>query len=632
MVKSNSKLKGSAVEPSGAPALSKSCFHWRERAPLAVLLLLMCVFGLFSATLKNAFINYDDDVYVTDNFHVRPGLTWEGATWAVGSTEAGNWHPLTWFSHMLDCQMYGLRPWGHHLSNALLHTVNCFLLFVFFWKMTGAVGRSLFVTALFGLHPLHVESVAWVAERKDVLSTMFFLLTIITYVRHCKGLSSGKGAGRGPGIGGWYFLSVVLFLLGLMSKPMLVTVPFVLLLIDFWPLGRFRVGEKLDWQVIWEKAPFVLLAGASCAVTFVAQRKGDAVESLMRLSLADRVWNAVVSYSRYLGKLVYPGKLAVFYPHPGRWPTAIVVLSALLLAAITLAALAGRRRYPWLLFGWIWFLGTSAPVIGLVQVGSQSMADRYSYIPLLGIFVAVAWGGWEVARGWRVRALVLSMACTVVISWCVFFTWRQIGYWRNSGTLFNHALAVTKENAVAELHVGNFELINDGDLARAIGHLEESVRIEPNLVEAHSQLGVALYMAHRRAEAVRELEEAIRLKPNYAPAHFNLGVSFEGEGKSDAAIGEFREALRWKADYPEAHNGLGIALGQKGKLDESIREFEIALRMAPDVAGTHCNLGIVLAASGRREEAIQHFNTALRLHPHYQPAEVQLRALNGPVN
>ncbi len=597
------------------------------RESLAAFVLAAVVFGVFFHAVSNGFLNYDDDAYVTDNLHVQRGLSPDAVRWALRTSEAGNWHPLTWISHMVDCQLYGLNPWGHHLTNVVLHSFNTVLVFLVLRGLTGAFWRSLFVGGLFGLHPLHVESVAWIAERKDVLSAAFFLLTIAAYLRFRK--ASERQLPSRLGAVSWYALSLLLFAGGLMSKPMLVTLPFVLLLLDYWPLSRFERPLSSVNRVLLEKVPFFLLAAGSCVITVVAQGRAEAVEPLWRLPLAERLANAVVSYCRYLGKFFYPQNLSVFYPYPVRWPDVAVVLAAVFLGLVSLAALVWRRRFPWLLVGWCWFMGTLVPVIGLVQVGSQSMADRYSYVPLIGIFVIMAWGVWEATQGWRSRRLVLAMAGGLALASCAGLTWRQLGFWKNSRTLFEHAEAVTGNTAVARLHIGNHILLEGGNLQEAIGYFQAAVRLEPKLVEAHSQLGTALYKAGRRDEGLAELEQAIRLNPGYAPAHLNLGIAFLERGRTDAAIAEFQAALRYKAEYPEAHNGLGAAFGQTGRLDESIEEFETALRMKPDDPGTHCNLGMVLVAKGRRREAIEHFNTALRLHPHYRQAEEHLRALQS---
>ncbi len=696
----------------------------RVQAVLISLLLFVAVVLVFLPATRNEFINYDDDFYVTDNVHVQRGLTWESVRWAARSSETGNWHPLTWLSHMLDSELFGLKPWGHHLTNVLLHACNTVLLFLVFRRMTGAAWPSLFVAALFGLHPLHVESVAWVAERKDVLSTLFGLLAIGAYAAYAEksqvaslkspvlkksqvgGQSGVRRQGpeasiehpasriqhpassiqnhaprstlhaprpppssilHPPSSSFYYALALLFFALGLMSKPMLVTLPFVLLLLDYWPLQRLRLRENAptdelkvqgsEWNpaggvagtlqdrfefkiknlklkillpLLLEKLPFLILAAASSVVTFLVQQRAGAMAAMAHLPWLDRVENALVSYGRYLGKLLYPAQLAVFYPHPGRWPTATVVLTVLLLAGFSLLVFVTRRPRPYLLVGWLWFLGTLVPGIGLVQVGAQAIADRYSYVPSIGVFLILAWGAHELTRRWRCQSVVLSVAVALVLVLCTVVTRRQLGYWQNSGTLFAHALAVTQNNSVAHLHAGNYALSEPGRLPEAIGHFEAAVALDPTLAAAHSQLGTALFLQGRHEEGVSQLEQAIRLNPAYAPAHFNLGVALEGQRRLDEAIGQFQEALKWKPEYAEAQNGLGIAFEAKGQVQEGIRWFEAALRLKPDYAAAHFNLGVALVRTGRRSEAIRHFTEALRLQPNYPQAQQELRALTGP--
>jgi tetratricopeptide (TPR) repeat protein len=623
-------------------------------------LLFLIVLGVFLPALRHDFINYDDDFYVTDNSHVRAGFTWASVQWGFRSTEVGNWHPLTWLSHMLDCQIFGLNAWGHHLSSLLIHAANTVLVFLAFRRLTGAIWRSAFVALLFGVHPLHVQSVAWVAERKDVLSTFFFLATLWAYSRYveCRIRSAECGVQRSQAehptssiphptsnithhasritfhvsrftshASFFYALSLVLFALGLMCKPMLVTLPFILLLLDYWPLSRLQL--KSAFPLLLEKLPFLALAAASSALTFLVQQQAGAVETATRLALPDRVGNALVAYSRYLGKFLYPTRLAVFYPHPGHWPTATVLLAGLILIGLTVLMLVLRRQRPYLIVGWLWFLVTLIPVIGLVQVGAQSMADRYSYIPLLGLFVLVAWGAHELTEYWRVHPVFPCAVATGVLLACLALTCHEVAFWKNSGTLFQRALAVTDASSIAHLHLGNFELLERGRLDEAISHFRAAINLEPSLADAHSQLGTALYRQGRREEGVLQLETATRLKPSYAPVHFNLGVALQNQGRSDDAITQFREALRWRPDYAEAHNGLGAALETKGQLDEGLGHLEEAVRLRPDLATAHCNLGLALVIKGRRSEAISHFTQALKLRPNYPEAERQLRALGN---
>jgi tetratricopeptide (TPR) repeat protein len=625
--------------------------RWKERPlPVAIVLFCLVVFA-FLPVLKNQFVNYDDDVYITANSHVLGGLTWKNLEWASLSIEAGGyWNPLTWVSHMLDCQMFGLAPWGHHLTNVLLHALNTVLVFLLLRKMTGAVWRSLLVAAFFGLHPLRVESVAWAAERKDVLSTTFWALTLLAYARYAKegGVVRGKS-----GFFYTYWLALLCFVLGLMSKPMLVTVPFLLLLLDYWPLDRF--SHRGLPGLLTEKAPFFVLAAIAGAVTFAAQKCSGAV--LVNVPAGSRLANVPVAYCRYLGNLFWPADLSVFYPYQLHWPMGVVVCSTLLVAGISAFVIA-LRRYAWLPAGWFWFLGTLMPVIGFVQSGSQSIADRYTYVASLGIFILVVWGVAELTRRFHIPTAVPTAAALAGLLCCVLVLHGQIGYWRNSETLFRHALAVTTNNVVAHNNLGEYlvsqgrfneaipelqeairlkpedpEALNDLGLVSAReGHLDEAIsfyrkalNVKPDSVEALNNLGAALSDQGRFDDAIHEFNEALRLDPDTASAHHNLGLALAKKGRLDEAIACFRDALRLDPAYFEAHCNLGFALSQKGEPDEAISEFREALKLRPDDAKAHNNLGETLARKGALQEAIKEFQEALRSQPDYPEAQRNLR-------
>ena len=503
----------------------------RGQVVLICILLFLLVVWAFFPSLRNGFVDYDDDVYVTANTHVQSGLTLAGMVWSLGSTAGGNyWHPLTWLSHMLDCQIFGLRPWGHHLTSVLFHSANTVLLFVVLRRMTKATWRSLLVAALFGLHPLRVESVAWVAERKDVLSAFFGLLAIIFYVRYAEGrrqeaegrmpqpatrnpqlaASPSPSAIRHPPSAIFCLLSLGFFTLGLMSKPMLVTLPFVLLLLDYWPLRRLQrltpaqpsplpPQPSTVWRLLVEKLPFfVFAAGTSVAASWV--QKGAGVTAV-GLPLGARAGNALVAYSRYLGKLIWPVKLAVLYPHPIYWPAETVALAVLLLLAVTVFVLALGRRHPYLRVGWFWFVGTLVPVIGLVQAGAQSMADRYTYLPMIGLLVMLVWGAHELTRQWRYRVIAWAGAAVAMTVCCLALTRQQIGYWKDTETLFRHALAVTRDNAIAHLKLGT-TLSDQGRFEEAISELHEAIRLKPDDSDSHNNLGAALGRQGRLDEAI----------------------------------------------------------------------------------------------------------------------------------
>jgi tetratricopeptide (TPR) repeat protein len=556
------------------------------------------------------FINYDDNVYVTDNLHVQEGLSHETVTWAFTTTRAANWHPLTWLSHMLDCQLYGLDSAGHHLTSLIFHLANTILLFLALRLTTRAPWQSAFVAALFALHPLHVESVAWVAERKDVLAALFWMLTMLAYVHYV----------QRPGVSR-YLLIVLSFALGLMAKPMLVTLPFVLLLLDFWPLGRFQPGSLPGFiqpqartsqasnsakspksKLIWEKVPLIVLAAISSIVTFFAQQQKAAISTLEVVSLKLRLANGLVSYLAYIKKMIWPQGLAVFYPHLGKsLPSWQSVGAGLLLVAVSIVVLRGARRYPYVLVGWLWYLGTLVPVIGLVQVGEQAMADRYTYVPLVGLFIIIAWGVADIVKGWQHRRIVTAISAAVVLSSLMMSNWLQVRHWKDSVALFKHTLKVTSNNYVAHYTLGN-ALALQGNLLEAIANYNEALRIKPSYAEAHHNLGNALSLQGSVEEAVAHYNEALRIKPNYAEAHRNLGVNLDQQGKHEEAIKHYAEALRVSPNDAQSHNNLGVALAEQGRLAEATVHFSEAVRIKPDFTEAQRNLELGLRLMGRSTE------------------------------
>jgi tetratricopeptide (TPR) repeat protein len=529
----------------------------------------------YARVAGNGFINLDDNDYVTASPHVQAGLTWSSIRWAFTTGHSANWHPLTWLSHMLDCQLYGMNAGGHHLTNLALHVASTLLLFHLFLRTTGALLPSAFVAAVFGLHPLHVESVAWVAERKDVLSAFFWILTTLAYVHW----TEKKGPAR-------YALVLALFALGLMSKPMLVTLPFTLLLLDVWPLRR--TGAPF----VREKIPLFLLAACSSVVTFLVQRAQGAMTLSDRIPLGLRVENALVSYAAYLGKAVVPARLAVYYPHTAEaYPAWQVAGAALLLAVITWFALRSFRARPWLAVGWLWFVGTLVPVIGLVQVGSQAMADRYTYLPLIGLSAAVAFGAAEFRNALAVLLLVGAAAWTAL-------TWRQVGFWKNDRTLFGHLAEVMPENHLAH-HILGCVYLREHRLDEAMAEFHTALRLRPSYAEAHSNLGMALELSGRAPEAIEAYEAALRWSPNLAEAHHNLGRLLATQGHLDAAIAQLEAAVQSNPDLVEAHVNLGNALIAKGRIDAAIAQFEKALELRPGSADVQHRLDAARAA-GRR--------------------------------
>ena len=556
--------------------------------------------------IGNSFIEFDDPEYVTRNIHVLKGLTWDGLGWALTTFHQGNWHPLTWLSHMAVVSLCGIDPRGHHLANILLHSLNAALLYVALARLTGAPGSSAFVAALFGVHPFHVESVAWVAERKDLLAGLFFMLVLLAYERYVR---------RGTAV---RLAAVAAFLaLGLAAKPMLVTVPLVLLLLDLWPLGR-TCWKKL----LLEKTPLLALVLISSVVTFLAQREGGAVVDLESLPLEIRLPNAVVAYAVYLVKTVWPSHLVLYYPiaeHPW-WQ---IIGSMLLLAALSWAALVRFRRAPYLAVGWFWFAGMLVPVIGVIQVGGQAFADRYTYLPLVGLFIAAAWGvpGLLPAR-WN-RAAVLGIASGAVVVVLVAVSWVQVGYWKDSQTIFRRTLSFTSGNWLMKNNLGT-ALIDAGKIDEAMVQFREDILLRPDYPNAHYNLGVVLSARGRQEEALAEIREALRLQPDFPEARDTLGNMLAALGKSDEAAIQLREALRFKPDYPEARNDLGNLLLGAGKLDEAMTHYREALRLKPDYPEAHVNLGNILARLNKPDEAVLHYREAIRLRPDFPEAHGNL--------
>lgn len=552
---------------------------------LALMLVTLCVY--WPAT-GHDFLNYDDQDYVTSNDQVQKGLTAASVKWAFAHPVVGNWLPLTMMSHMLDCQWYGMKPWGHHLTSVLLHALNAALAFLLLCRLTGALWRSLVVAALFGLHPLHVESVAWVAERKDVLSTFFGLLSLLAYASYTK-----KSRPRNPSsktinlASPYYWITFALLALGLMSKPMLVTLPFVMLLLDYWPLQRFG-PSTVKWLLV-EKVPFFALAAAASVTTYLIQQRGGMMQTVQNLPLAFRLENALVSYCRYLGKLFWPTDLTVFYPYPDQWPIGEIFLTGIVLVGITAFVFAQRARHPCLLIGWLWFCGTLVPVIGLVQVGAQSMADRYTYIPSLGLFIAVVWGVYALFKRWPRHQVALAIAGCVTIMACTGLTRQQLGYWQNNETLYHHAIVVSDKNYLAHHNLG-LELYKKGDIDGAINQYEDALSAHPNYPVAHYDLGTALGMKGRTQDAIVEFQQAIRLKPDYADAYSNLGTALCRIGQTDDALNQFQQAVQLAPDNPEFHYDLGTVLGMKGQIDGAIAQFQEAIRLKPDYTAAEHNL------------------------------------------
>lgn len=579
------------------------------------------------------FVSYDDGIYVFQNDHVRRGLSLDGFFWAFRSTEASNWHPLTWLSLMLDASLFGLSPGGYHWTNLVLHIANTLLLLGVLRRMTHDTGKSLFVAAAFALHPLHVESVAWVAERKDVLSALFWMLTLAAYVAYAERPSIHL-----------YALVIVSFLFGLMAKPMVVTLPFVLILLDYWPLGRWHAAavNRSDCPVcdrslrrnravpfVWlllDKVPLFVLAGISSVITYVIQQRDNAVAAADQLSLVARIANATVAYVAYLEKTFWPSNLAVFYPHPGSWPVTAVALSVALLLFVTVCVLYFTRNYQFLFVGWFWYLGTLVPVIGLVQVGSQAMADRYTYIPLVGVLVMIAWGVPDFLRQWLDRKGVLLTAAVAIMLVLTVLTAGQVGHWQNNFSLFCHAAAVTKGNYIAENNIAH-ALLDRGKLDDAFHHFSAAARIKQNFEPAYDGMGLVYFHKGRYAEAEKMFQTALLVMPDYVDAHFHLAGLCAKQGRYGEAETHYRRALRIQPETAILHNSLGVVLTQQKKYDEAIREYRDAVRLQPNHIPASYNLAMVLRNRDRSEEAARVLSDLLRREPLCEEARHLLRSI-----
>lgn len=535
------------------------------------------------------FIGYDDDKYVTENRYVSQGLSNESVIWAFMSTHASNWHPVTWLSHMLDVELFGMRPGGHHMTSVFFHLINSLLIFILFRMMTGQVWRSGIVAILFAIHPLHVESVAWAAERKDVLSIFWGMLAVWSYVRYIQQPRKVR-----------YFGVIGFFALGLMTKPMLVTLPFILLLLDYWPLKRLNFSQIKDsraqlkhrlalWRLVYEKIPLFVLAGLSCAVTFLVQSKGEAVGLLEVNPLTMRVANALVSYLKYIQKMIWPHDLAILYPYPAVITAWQICAVCAVLGCITFLSIRYRKRLPWLFVGWFWYVGTLVPVIGLVQVGVQAMADRYTYIPLVGLFVILSWGAAQLIDNWRYKKIALSVASAVLCFLLVTTARAQVSYWKNSFTLFEHTLAVTADNYVIHNNLG-FELALHGRIDEAITHYRAALRINPGFEWGHINLGSALFSQGKKAESFAYYQSVLKAKPDFVGVHHNFGILLLRVGATDEAVVHFREALRLKPDFAEVYNSLGAALVSQGEMQEAMANFRRAIRIKPDLVVAKTNL------------------------------------------
>ncbi|PYI49388.1 MAG: hypothetical protein DMF11_01235 [Verrucomicrobia bacterium] len=658
-------------------------------ASVVCILLAGIVWIAFGQTLHHEFVNYDDGSYVYANPRITSGLTLGNVAWAFTHFRAGNWQPLTAISHMLDCQLYGLWPWGHHLSNILLHAATVIFLFVALWRLTDNLWASAFVAVLFAIHPLRVEPVAWVSGRGDILSGLFFMLTLWAYTRYAR--SERFSPGR-------YITVLVFFVLGLMCKATLVTVPFVLLLLDYWPLGRCSHGAG-GWPVVrvlfLEKIPLFALSAATCVAAILAR---EVTPGEVHHAFAERAGNAALFYIAYLVQMIYPAHLAVLYPYPKSGPSvAEVVLALLLLLIVSIVLFRWRKTYPFALTGWLWFLGMLVPMIGIVQIGSIARADRYTYLSEIGLYILGAWGAMEPFKKSGHKREILALAALVITGAFITRSYFQGAYWQNSETLWRHTVDVTRNNYIAQNNLAG-ALLEKGDLNEAITHYRQALDVEPGVVQIQSNLGNALVRAGEVEEAIAHLQKALQIDPGYAEAYNFFGNALMKKGQAEEAISYYQKAVALDTSYADAHNNLGAAFWRNGQLKEAIAHYKEAVAINPgsaemqfnlgnalarkgDWAGAiacyqaalsterdsvkaakvrnnlggalekigksdeafeqfakavqmnenypeaHCNLARMLAQQGRRDEAVAHLKEALRLRPGYEQARQQLREL-----
>jgi Tfp pilus assembly protein PilF len=607
--------------------------------PIWLCLLLVAVtLAIYWPVVRCDFVDYDDPDYFSANTHVLAGLTASNVVWAFCTGHTGNWHPLTWLSLMLDGEWFGPGPAGPHFTNLSFHLANTVLLFLLFRRLTAANWRSALVAALFALHPLHVESVAWISERKDVLCTGFGLLALLCYA---KAVPSAKCqvprtdeqimSRVACHVSCFYWLALFCFVLALMSKPMAVTLPFIMLLLDFWPLGRFtfQVSRFTFWPLVREKVPFFLLSAVSCVVTLIVQKKGGAVAALAYVSVTDRIENALVAYARYLGKTFWPVALPLPDPLPGHWELWQVVSALVLVAGLSYAAVRLGRRFPFVPVGWFWFVGTLIPVIGLVQVGSQSLADRYTYVPLIGVFIIFVWGAGEICARGRLWKPMIVITAVFILAASALRTRDQIGCWQNSETLFRHTLALTEHNFVAWNDLGTY-LSGKGQVTEAINCFLNSLEIDPTNVDILYDLGNALTKRGKLDEAVNTYRRALQIAPDRADILNNLGFALSAQKQYPEAIACFEAALKLDPDYADAHNNLATAWFIQERFDEAVRHYREALRLEPGNAQIHSNLGDALVRQGQTAEAVRSYQEALRLKPDDAKTKAKLQALGAP--
>lgn len=637
----NAEPQSEVIELSGSGAKMASPLNVQTPRTagrgLICLTLGLITLAVFAPALQHEFLAYDDGQYVTENPHVVGGLSWQGVNWAFRAFYASNWHPLTWLSHMVDCQLYHLRPAGHHLTSVLLHVGNSVLLFLVLCRMTGTTWRSAFVAALFAWHPMHVESVAWVAERKDVLSAFFFLLTIGAYVKYAE--SKVSGAILHPPSPIFYLLALLCFAFGLLSKPMVVTLPFVLLLLDYWPLGRFQPRTRAQsinpisqqssdpplhnsttptLRLILEKLPFFAFTAAGCLLTISAQRRAYSIVSTAALPADQRIFHALSSYLHYLSATFVPRRLAVYYPYETAITRAEIAVGSAVLLFLTLLALWSASRRAYLFTGWAWFLGMLVPVIGFVQVGDQARADRYTYLPLIGLFIAIVWGGSELVeravRNAKMRRILAGSLAAAVGGGLVGATSLQLRYWKNTRILFEHAARVTRENGRALVLLGSL-LAEEGKSAQAMEYYHRALAYKSDSPQAHFSIAKLLEKQGKLDQAVAEYKQALWFKPLREETHIRIGRILARQKNYDEAAANYKVALALNPESAPALNNLARLLHTEGKQDEAIETYSRALKFDPRLAEAHNNLGVLLLQKGRVNEGVAELRKALNLKP-----------------
>ena len=575
--------------------------------------IIICLF-LVTATLavywqitNHEFVNYDDETYITKNLHVQTGLAFESIKWAFTSFHAGNWHPVTWLSHMLDIELYGLNPMGHHWASLQIHLINTLLLFFVLQKMTGALWQSAFVAALFALHPINVESVAWVAERKNVLSTFFWMLTMLAYVHYTTRPSLYR-----------YLLTLLFLMLGLMAKPMLVTLPFVLLLLDYWPLERLR--NQSPFNLILEKIPFFAFSAVSVYISSLSVKYYGIVVSTELVPMQIRIANSLVSYVKYIEKMIWPKNLAIFYPFPDTLPIWQILGAGLFLASISFLVLLNLRKKPYLCTGWLWFLGTLIPVIGLKQAGLwPAMADRWAYVPLVGIFIILAWGGSDLLKKWTHKNVMPAILAIAVILALTVLSFHQAAHWKNSITLFENAIKVTENNCMAHNNLG-IALMRDGKSNDAVFYFKKALQIRPDFLKTIDNLGVALFQLGRFEESISCYTKALKINSENAEIHKHIAIILEIQGEIEKAVQHYTKALLINPELADVNYCLANALANQKDFEKAKYQYREAIKKDPGHSNAHYNLGCILLKQKKYKEGLTHFTEVIKIKPDYKQA------------